>query len=285
MPGRTWNSGLSVAEFACLRTTGFEPVGQVMGASVYRVRPWTPIDSKNRYWSPRFFAGGEWGIYNARRKAMNRLVAECRALGGDGIIAVQVEIGPFQGQEHTLAFRVRGTAVRAHGRVRPLRPFSSDLSAQEFAKLIEAGWVPVELVLGVSINQLYDFPGVKRQTLPFADNQEVRWWTDTVGVTRHEARSALREEATRAGADGVVVCRCDLKVHESHGGRFVEARFLGTAVAAFGVARPPEEPPMTRLERLLPALRPSPAPAPPPRPPTIPTSPVIRMSTGEPGSR
>jgi uncharacterized protein YbjQ (UPF0145 family) len=161
VPGRTWNSGLSVAEFACLRTTGFEPVGQVMGASVYRVRPWTPIDSKNRYWSPRFFAGGEWGIYNARRKAMNRLVAECRALGGDGIIAVQVEIGPFQGQEHTLAFRVRGTAVRAHGRVRPLRPFSSDLSAQEFAKLIEAGWVPVELVLGVSINQLYDFPGVK----------------------------------------------------------------------------------------------------------------------------
>ena len=31
----TWTSGLSVNAFACVRAAGFEPVGQVMGASVH----------------------------------------------------------------------------------------------------------------------------------------------------------------------------------------------------------------------------------------------------------
>ncbi len=33
--GGAWDSGLSVNEFAAIRTVGFEPVGQVFGAAVY----------------------------------------------------------------------------------------------------------------------------------------------------------------------------------------------------------------------------------------------------------
>ena len=33
--GATWGSVLSVAEFAAVRSVGFEPVGQVFGAAVY----------------------------------------------------------------------------------------------------------------------------------------------------------------------------------------------------------------------------------------------------------
>jgi hypothetical protein len=36
---RTCTSGLSMNEFACVRAVGFEPVGQVMGASVYSFDP------------------------------------------------------------------------------------------------------------------------------------------------------------------------------------------------------------------------------------------------------
>ena len=32
---RTWGSALSAAEFAAIRSVGFEPVGQVFGAAVY----------------------------------------------------------------------------------------------------------------------------------------------------------------------------------------------------------------------------------------------------------
>ena len=33
----TWGSSLSTDEFAAIRSTGFEPVGQVLGAAVYNV--------------------------------------------------------------------------------------------------------------------------------------------------------------------------------------------------------------------------------------------------------
>src|SRR5580698_8044765 len=33
----TWSSALSTAEFAAIRSVGFEPVGQVVGAAVYNI--------------------------------------------------------------------------------------------------------------------------------------------------------------------------------------------------------------------------------------------------------
>ena len=33
----TWGSALSTAEFAAIRSVGFEPVGQVLGAAVYNI--------------------------------------------------------------------------------------------------------------------------------------------------------------------------------------------------------------------------------------------------------
>lgn len=46
---------------------------------------------------------------------------------------------PAGGQE----FRAVGTAVRAPGARRLRRPFTCDLSGQDFTKLIPTGWVPV----------------------------------------------------------------------------------------------------------------------------------------------
>lgn len=50
-----------------------------------------------------------------------------------------------------IEFKAIGTAVRAPGGVALKTPFTSDVSGQEFAKLIMAGAVPVSLVLGISI--------------------------------------------------------------------------------------------------------------------------------------
>ncbi len=34
---RTWGSALTTDEFAAIRSVGFEPVGQVLGAAVYSI--------------------------------------------------------------------------------------------------------------------------------------------------------------------------------------------------------------------------------------------------------
>ena len=79
-------------------------------------------------------------MYQARRQAIARMTAECEELGGHGVVGVLLTIGSFPAGG--LEFKAIGTAVRAPGGVPLKRPFTSDLSGQDFAKLIMAGWVP-----------------------------------------------------------------------------------------------------------------------------------------------
>ena len=74
-------------------------------------------------------------MYAARRLALGRAVAECQALGGDGIVGATLR-GPPRSSTGGLEFTALGTAVRARCDVRPRRPFTSHLTGQDFAKLI-----------------------------------------------------------------------------------------------------------------------------------------------------
>src|SRR5437660_10366451 len=169
----TWGSSLSTSEFAAIRSTGFEPVGQVLGAAVYNVGytggfgcpgAWSGL---GRYGVPAVGVTTVSGdgnfasfrpmvatLYEARRAAISRMTAECAQLGGHGVVGVSLTIGAFPAGG--LEFKAIGTAVRAPGAA-PLRePFTSNLSGQDFAKLITTGWVPAGLVLGISIGARHD---------------------------------------------------------------------------------------------------------------------------------
>ncbi|GAA0329710.1 heavy metal-binding domain-containing protein [Actinoallomurus spadix] len=265
--GGTWTSGLSVEEFAALRSVGFEPVGQVMGSTVYNLGLFYR-SSANCGYVPAFFGGGAtttvtssgpaWKggfgayidtLYRARRTAMDRMAAECAALGGDGVVAVDLTIAPFQGAAHHLEFQAIGTAVRAAGPVRPGRVFLSHVGGQEFAKLIETGWVPVDLAIGASVGIRHDDWRTNRSARRFAPAQEIDGWTELLAVTRHDARTRLHADARRTGADGVVVSDIDLRVEErpcsassQQHDHIVETTILGTAIAEFRVPHRPIRP-------------------------------------------
>jgi uncharacterized protein YbjQ (UPF0145 family) len=259
----TWTSSLSVGEFAGLRGQGFEPVGQVMGSTVHNLGWWYRAAGYCGYRGGLFGAGGAvtitsgmqgaWGgfgayvdtLYRARHTAMDRMAQECAALGGDGVVAVELTIAPFQGAAHHLEFQAIGTAVRAVGDVRPGRVFTSHLSGQDFAKLIETGWVPVALVMGASVGVRHDDWRTNWSTGRFAPAQEVAGWTELVSVTRHEARAHFMADTARTGGDGVVVSDVDLRVAErecsynDQHDHIVETTILGTAIAEFRTAHHP----------------------------------------------
>ncbi|GAA4610529.1 heavy metal-binding domain-containing protein [Actinoallomurus liliacearum] len=264
--GGTWTSGLTVDEFAALRAVGFEPVGQVMGSTVYNLGRFYRA-SVNCGYVPALFGGGTTTItssgpawlggfgayidtlYRARRTAMDRMAAECAALGGDGVVAVDLTIAPFQGAAQHLEFQVLGTAVRARGPVRPRRVFLSHVGGQEFAKLIETGWVPVDLAIGASVGIRHDDWRTNRSARRFAAAQEVGGWTELVAMTRRDARKRLHADAKRTGADGVVVSDIDLRVEERpctvsdhQHDHIVETTILGTAIAEFRVPHRPIRP-------------------------------------------
>jgi uncharacterized protein YbjQ (UPF0145 family) len=260
----TWGSALSTDEFAAIRSAGFEPAGQVLGAAVYNIgfsggyncpgawsgfgsyaqayRSVTQVSGRGGYGS---FGPLTQAMYDARHLAINRMVTECAELGGHGIVGVSLTIGSFPAGG--LEFKAIGTAVRAPGTPPLQRPFSSDLSGQDFAKLLASGWVPAGLALGISVGARHDDWLTVGQTRWGAGNAEVVGYTELVNDTRHDARQQLEKDVRRLGGEGVVVQRMDMRVHErecpiqEHGkDHIVEATIVGTALVRFAsVAKPP----------------------------------------------
>jgi len=253
----TWGSALTADEFTAIRSVGFEPVGQVLGAAVYN------IGYAGGYGCPGAWAGyggyvtpyqsvttvssggsaGSYGpmvqtLYQARHKAIERMSAECAELGGHGVVGVLLTIGSFPAGG--LEFKAIGTAVRAPGAVPLKRPFTSDLSGQDFAKLITAGWVPVGLALGISVGARHDDWLTINQTRWGSGNSEVTGYTDLVNQSRHDARTQLERDVARMGGEGVVVRSMDLRIREREcpmqehrRDHIAEVTIIGTATTPF----------------------------------------------------
>ncbi|CAM5612512.1 hypothetical protein SAVIM338S_05646 [Streptomyces avidinii] len=268
--GGTWDSALAVEEFAAVKGVGFEPVGQVAGTAVFTIGytglwgcpgAWSVTHGKkvpSSAWASSFSQLVRT-MYEARRVALARAVAECRALGGDGIVGVELRVREAEFSKEGLEFTALGTAVRARSRVRPRAPFTSHLSGQDFAKLLYAGWVPTGLVFGIALDARHDDWGTSRRIHWTAGNQEVDGYTQLISHVRQGARKQLALDAARHGGDGVVVDDVELRVRESECPAFgyardfsAEAVFVGTSIARFGRSGRPAGPkPLTimRLER------------------------------------
>src|SRR5580693_4009127 len=218
----TWGSSLTCGEFAAVRSAGFEPVGQVFGAAVFAAGAASESSCPAAGGSagggvPGASAarvqgqdGAAWfgplvqAMYQARHTAIGRMTAECARLGGHGVVGVQLSRGSFL--LGGLEFTAIGTAVRAPGAACGRQePFTSDLSGQDFAKLITAGWVPAGLALGISIGSWHDDRATSRQARWGSGNAEVAGWTELVNQVRHDARRQLESDVRRLGAEGVVI--------------------------------------------------------------------------------
>jgi uncharacterized protein YbjQ (UPF0145 family) len=253
----TWGSALSADEFAAVRSVGFEPAGQVFGAAVYDARaaigydcpgvPRPAIGGARPQSAADVSGRGRAGSFGplvqamdqARDVAVGRMIDECAQLGGHGVVGVQVTRGefPLGGTQ----FIVIGTAVRVPGHEQgEPAPFTSDMSGQDFAKLITAGWVPVGLALGISIGSRHDDWNTTRQARWGSGNAEVAGWTDLVGQCRHDARRQLESDVSRLGAEGVVIAGMPMRVRQrdcptvlGRHDHLVEASLIGTAIARF----------------------------------------------------
>lgn len=206
-----FTSALSVDEHHAIRSVGFSPVGQVMGTCV--VHPGAYALSSCGYYGygMRYSWGAapvavaqqsEAALQNARHAAVNRMVQECEGLSGDGIVGVRLTMQPFIGGG--IEVQAIGTAVRADGDVRPPFAFSSDLTGQDFAKLLLGGWLPAGLVMGTAVLIRHDDYTTAWQSGSW-NNTEVTGITHLVGAARDRARETLRADAARFGAQHVVL--------------------------------------------------------------------------------
>jgi uncharacterized protein YbjQ (UPF0145 family) len=264
---RAWDSVLSADGLAAIRSVGFEPAGQVFGAAVYYLSatagvscPGTParhlphdpgrnapgrsLITVSGHGIPGPAARIAQALYDVRRTAIDRMTAECAELGGHGVLGVSLRVREIPTDSFTAGaaeFTVIGTAVRADGYPPLARPFTTDATAQDFAKLLMAGWVPAGIALGISVAGLHD-DLLTTSSGPWGNqNSEVPAYTELMAQARQDARNRLEEAVAGLGADGAVVSGMTLRVRsdacQAHPGatdHFVQAIITGTAVARFG---------------------------------------------------
>src|SRR5256886_4347307 len=125
-----FTSDRSVNEFLLVKESGFEPLGLVLGSSIYHIGFQQAGWNQNQELDVLTQA-----MYHARELAMTRMEEEADQLGADGVVGVRLEVGRHEWGGELAEFVAIGTAVKhSEGELHRApsgRPFTSDLSGQD----------------------------------------------------------------------------------------------------------------------------------------------------------
>src|SRR5216684_6324482 len=227
-PSGVFTSDLSVSEYVLLGEAGFEPLGFVVGSSIYHIGLQVGRWSQNAELQVLTQA-----MYSARELAMARMSAEADHLGADGVVGVSLRMQMYVWGQDVLEFVATGTAVKALAgegahRAPDGRAFTSDLSAQDFFRLLAAGAVPVSFVLGTCVYHIAH-QGVLQSLRQVGQNQEMLQFTQGVYEARELSLARMQAEAAQAKASGIVGVTVEVKNHV-WGQHATEFLATGTAV-------------------------------------------------------
>jgi uncharacterized protein YbjQ (UPF0145 family) len=234
-----FTSDLSINEFLLVKQAGFEPLGLVLGSSIYH------IGFQQAMWNQNQELGVlTQAMYHARELAMTRMEEEADQLGADGIVGVRLDIGRYEWGADLAEFIAVGTAVKHRGgelhRAPNGRPFTSDLSGQDFSTLLRAGYRPVGLVMG---NCVYHVArqGIMATFRQIGRNMEMPNFTQALYEARELAMGRMQTEAEQLQANGIVGARI---VERSHGwgSHVIEFFAIGTGVVAVSDTHEIEQP-------------------------------------------
>jgi uncharacterized protein YbjQ (UPF0145 family) len=236
-----FTSDLSINEFLLVQEAGFEPLGLVMGSSIYHIG----FQFRNFYQNQELDVLTQ-AMYEARELAMTRMEEEADLLGADGIVGVRLEVNRYTWGAAMAEFMAIGTAIRhrAGGSYRTVdnRPFTSDLSGQDFWTLLKAGFRPLSLVMGTCVYHVAH-QGVMQAIKQAGRNIEMPNYTQALYDARELALSRMQAEAEREKASGIVGAQVKENNHgwDSH---VIEYFAVGTAVTPVSVDHQVPEPSM-----------------------------------------
>jgi uncharacterized protein YbjQ (UPF0145 family) len=219
-----FTSDLSVNEFLLVKEAGFQPLGLVMGSSIYSIGAQQLGQA-----APGEVTALTQALYQSRELAMERMEAEADELGADGIVAMRLTVAVHAWGTNIVEFLAIGTAVRslaAPGQYRTHdgRPFTSDLSGQDFWTLLNAGYRPLGFVMGNCV--FYVGPPVQQ-----AMNGELPGPTQALYDSRELAMERMQFEAESLRAEGIVGVTVDESNH-TWGPTVLEFSAVGTAVVS-----------------------------------------------------
>src|SRR5947209_14129101 len=222
-----FTSDLSVNEFLLVRQAGFDPLGLVVGSSIYHIGFQQSNWNQNQEMDVLSQA-----MYHARDLAMTRMEEEADQLGADGIVGVRLDIGRYEWGESLAEFIAIGTAVKHREgvlhRAPNGRPFTSDLSGQDFWTLLNTGYRPVGMVMGSCVYHVAH-QGMFASMRQVGQNVEMPNFTQALYDARELAMERMQHEAQELQAEGIVGVQLQERSH-GWGSHVIEFFAVGTAI-------------------------------------------------------
>jgi uncharacterized protein YbjQ (UPF0145 family) len=245
--GGFFTSDLSVNEFLLVKQAGFDPLGLVIGSSIYH------IGYQQSSWKQSMEMDVlSQAMYQARELAMTRMEEEADQLGADGVVGVRLDIGRYEWGENLAGFISIGTAVKHREgelhRAPNGRPFTSDLSGQDFWTLLASGHRPVGMVMGSCVYHVAH-QGMFASMKQIGQNVEMPNFTQALYDARELAMERMQREAEEVQAEGIVGVQLQERSH-GWGSHVIEFFAVGTAIVPTDTGRSiPEPVPTISLDR------------------------------------
>lgn len=221
----TFSTSANVQQLYCQMDSGFKPLHFVFGNIAYSIGI-----GGNIMGSFKSLKRGEVKEFTeifdkTRHQALMRMKAEARKFGANAVIGIETTLAPLMGAQEMLMI---GTASH-----HPLlgdeflsNPVTSDMTNEEMWNMINIGYMPLQLVMGVSVYSL-GFAGGVMSLLQTIGGGEVEGLTEILYEARENALARIQQDAINCGADEVV----GVKTHVYDlGGGMVEFMAIGTAV-------------------------------------------------------
>ena len=191
----------------------------------------------------------------ARRLAFSRLEQEAKLAGADAVLGVHITRGAYDWAQGLIEFAAVGTAVVSEGFEFGDEIFLSSLSGQQFASLVQSGWMPIGITAGSTVT--YVMGGM--QTMQALSgyrarmqNQELTELAQGVYAARQLTMRHVERQGHELHAAGIVGVQIEQSQHrreiDQNGYKrldlIVTMHVIGTAVAQIDE---PDEPPPTYI--------------------------------------
>lgn len=220
-----FSSSADGQELYCQLDAGFHPTHFVFGNVAYSIGIGAGITG-----AFRGLGRGEVKEYSeifntTRHLALQRIKDDAKKCGANSVVGIRTTILPFQGMHEMVML---GTAARHEGLgpEHDNNPITSDLTNEEMWNVVNMGYMPVELVLGVSVYSLGFVGGLSAFLKSFAKG-EINELTTLIYEARENALHHIARDAAACGADDVL----GIKTYVYQlGGGVIEFMAIGTAV-------------------------------------------------------
>jgi uncharacterized protein YbjQ (UPF0145 family) len=237
--GKLFTSDLDVNEFLLVKQCGFHPLGLVVGSSIYHIGLQT-----KKWGSSQELTVLTEAMYNARELAMTRMEEEALELGADGVVGVRLDVNYYEFGSDAAEFIAIGTAVKSEDgksyRNKSGKPFTSDLSGQQFWVLHQSGYIPAGLVMGTCVYHIAH-RGALSSLGQMGKNVELEQFTQAMYDARELAMTRMQAEAETLDAAGVIQMQLNQNSHQ-WGEHAIEFLAIGTAAYKLDNAVAPDAP-------------------------------------------